>query len=268
MQCDLKAVALHDALACRSIRWKLWKLDNDKIKQLTCAAGEDATAPASARIASVLNELGDRIADLRFFARGKRGVLYAGETRDSRDAPVVVKIATTTDPTSVTLEARWLRVMNRMGIGARLSGSGDAWLMCERLDGLNIVEFLSAESTTRANARWALREMLCQCFAMDLAGVNKEEMTHPHRHIIISPSAEKDSAPWRCTFIDFEKCNRTKKPKNITQLCQFLTSPRMVALLGAKGVVCDRDRLRQCTKPYKQRIGPITFGAIMTAFGL
>lgn len=250
-------------------RWKLWKLDADKIKQLTCAAGEDATGASatSARIASVLSELGDRIADLRFFARGKRGVLYAGETRDERSLPVVVKIATTTDPTSVTLEARWLRVLNRMGIGARLTGSGDAWLMCERLDGLNIVEFLSAESTTRALARWALQEMLCQCFAMDLAGINKEEMTHPHRHIIISRQRAAETA-WRCTFIDFEKCNHSKKPKNITQLCQFLTSPRMTALLGAKGVACDRDRLRQCTKPYKQRIGPTTFGAIMAAFGL
>lgn len=259
------------------LRWKLWKLDDDKIKQLTCAAGEDATraSATSARIAGVLSELGDRIADLRFFARGKRGVLYAGEVRDGRRGPVVVKIATTADPTSVTLEARWLRVMNRMGIGARLAGSGDAWLMCERLDGLDIVAFLSADTTTRANARWALQEMLCQCFAMDLAGINKEEMTHPHRHIIISARAAEPAetetaavAAWRCTFIDFEKCNRSKKPKNITQLCQFLTSPRMTALLGAKGVVCDRDRLRQCTKPYKQRIGPATFAAIMTAFGL
>lgn len=66
--------------------------------------------------------------------------------------------------------------------------------------------------------------MLCQCFALDLMGVNKEEMTHPHRHIIVHRSTQQQQGPvrWRCTFVDFEKCSSTKKPKNVTQLCQVL----------------------------------------------
>lgn len=53
---------------------------------------------------------------------------------------------------------------------------------------------------------------------MDRMGVNKEEMTHPHRHIIVS--RKRGGSDWRCTFVDFEKCQHSKKPKNVTQLCQ------------------------------------------------
>ncbi|KAG7397304.1 G patch domain and ankyrin repeat-containing protein 1 [Phytophthora boehmeriae] len=238
-------------------RWKKWKLEDAQIDRLT------ATAKSADEALNVLEKCVDK---LRFFARGKRGVLYAGEMRSSND-PVVAKIAA--DPTSansVTLEARWLRVVNRMGIGARLLDSGSGWFLCERLDGKNVVEFLSEsdEVTTHANAMWVVREMLCQCFALDLMGVNKEEMTHPHRHIIVHRSSHQ----WRCTFVDFEKCSSTKKPKNVTQLCQFLSSPRMVTLLASKKVKCNVPMLRQCTKRYKRSISAQAFGDVMRVFGL
>lgn len=242
-------------------RWTKWKLQGDKIDQLTSTAGTEAD--------DALKELEATVTNLRFFARGKRGVLYAGEMR-ATDEPVVAKLAAdATSATSVTLEATWLRVVNRMGIGAKLVDAGHGWFLCERLQGLNVVEFLGQEDevTTPANAMWVVREMLCQCFAMDLMGVNKEEMTHPHRHIIVHRFTRQPDR-WRCTFVDFEKCSSTKKPKNVTQLCQFLSSPRMVALLARKRVNVDVPKLRQATKRYKQNIAPQTFGDIMRIFGL
>lgn len=243
------------------VRWTKWKLQGDKIDQLTSTTGTEAD--------DALKELEATVTNLRFFARGKRGVLYAGEMR-ATDEPVVAKLAAdATSATSVTLEATWLRVVNRMGIGAKLVDAGHGWFLCERLQGLNVVEFLGQEDevTTPANAMWVVREMLCQCFAMDLMGVNKEEMTHPHRHIIVHRFTRQPDR-WRCTFVDFEKCSSTKKPKNVTQLCQFLSSPRMVALLARKRVNVDVPKLRQATKRYKQNIAPQTFGDIMRIFGL
>ncbi|EGZ07801.1 hypothetical protein PHYSODRAFT_528234 [Phytophthora sojae] len=228
----------------KSALWKKWKLEGDKIDELTSTAGSEAD--------EALKVLESSVANLRFFARGKRGVLYAGELR-SNDKPVVAKLAAgATAAGSVTLEARWLRVVNRMGIGARLVDAGAGWFLCERLDGQNVVEFLgeSDEVATPANAMWVVREMLCQCFALDLMGVNKEEMTHPHRHIIVHRSTQQQQGPvrWRCTF--------------------FLSSPRMVALLASKHVKVDVPKLRQCTKRYKQDISTQPFGDIMRVFGL
>ncbi|TMW62277.1 hypothetical protein Poli38472_009770 [Pythium oligandrum] len=246
-------------------RYKKWKLDDDKIDELTSVREDEG---------SVLHKVTPLVTDLRFFARGKRGVLYAAETIDQGD-PVVVKFAG--DPRASTssaviagcwveTEAKWIRVMNRMGIGARLVASGTGWLICERLEGHNIVEFLT-ETATNATVRWVLREMLCQCFTMDMMGVNKEEMTHPTRHIIVHIAR---SAPqrWQCTFIDFEKCQYTKKPKNVTQLCQFLSSPRMTGLFERHGITWDVQQLRQRTKQYKQSITAESFGGLMKVFQL
>ncbi|RMX65220.1 hypothetical protein KXD40_005101 [Peronospora effusa] len=242
-------------------RWKKWKLEGAKIDKLMSTTASEAN--------TALKILATKVANLRFFARGKRGVLYAGELR-LNDKPVVAKLAAdTTFAESVTLEARWLQVVNRMGIGAKLIDSGSGWFLCERLEGKNVVEFLGQDHkvTTPANARWVIREMLCQCFSMDLMGVNKEEMTHPHRHIIVHRSMQLPGN-WRCTFIDFEKCSSSKKPKNVTQLCQFLSSPRMIALLASKHVKFDILKLRQSTKRYKQNLSTHTFSAIMHVFGL
>lgn len=77
---------------------------------------------------------------------------------------------------------------------------------------------MSADTTLLLAAR--------QCFAMDLMGINKDEMTHPHRHILVHAvastpdAAETSSQTHKCTFIDFEKCVYSSKPKNVTQLCQ------------------------------------------------
>ena len=104
------------------------------------------------------------MANLRFFARGKRGVLYAGELRASDEA-VVAKLAARASAThSVTLEAQWLRVVNRMGLGPKLLDAGSGWFLCERLQGKNVVAFLAQDDdvASPATAVWLVREMLCQ----------------------------------------------------------------------------------------------------------
>lgn len=147
-------------------RWKQWKLDDAHIQRLTSAHGVDSAAASSP-----LGFLSDWITNTRFFARGKRGVLYAGELQSS-GAGVVVKLGaasvevsgSSAPSSSVDAEAKWLCTMNRMGLGAQLVASGPGWFICERLEGQNVVDFLGGDSatSTHANACWVLREMLCQ----------------------------------------------------------------------------------------------------------
>ncbi|GLE10658.1 hypothetical protein PINS_up022875 [Pythium insidiosum] len=212
-------------------RYKQWKLADDKIEELTAIKG-DTSSDHSSSFAAV----DGLVDDLQFFARGKRGVLYAGRLKRD-DCQVVVKFAgdpkvssssAATNSCWLETEAKWLAVMNRVGIGAQLVACGTGWMACELVDGLNVVDFL-ATMATQSSAYWVLREMLCQCFTIDMMGINKEEMTHPTRHIIVhavTTGAKSKDRPadqrrhWRCVFIDFEKCSLTKKPKNVTQICQ------------------------------------------------
>jgi hypothetical protein len=157
---------------CHTSRYKRWKLGDEKIAELTSVRG-DAAEPNAALIApgqtsSALAAVDAHATGLSFFARGKRGVLFAGRSRNT-GRNIVAKFAgdprASTSSTAVgcwvETEAKWIRVMNVVGIGAQLEGAGTGWLVCERLEGQNIVEFLST-SATHATARWALREILLQ----------------------------------------------------------------------------------------------------------
>lgn len=92
-------------------------------------------------------------------------MLFAGELKASGE-PVVVKLgaadASGAVSTAIDAEAKWLRFMNRLGIGARLHASGGGWVVSERIDGVHVVDFLGATATTHADAQWVLREMLVQ----------------------------------------------------------------------------------------------------------
>ncbi|DBA04349.1 TPA: hypothetical protein N0F65_002111 [Lagenidium giganteum] len=256
-------------------RWRKWKLDDSKIQELTTAGGADVVVPTAVR---------DAVDGLEFFARGKRGVLHSGTWRHT-GLPVVVKMAAGSAAAAaatslcVNEESKWLRVLNRMGIGAQLVAAGPGWFVCERLDGQHIVDFLTTIATPSL-ARWVVREILCQCFTMDSLGINKDEMTHPMRHIIVhrkqrlvptqyqcdAAMSRQEKWEWKCTFIDFERCSYTKKPKNVTQICQFLGSPRMQQLLQAQGLVIDVQRLRQCAKAFKQTQSSTAFDQLLNVF--
>src|SRR3990167_2396810 len=62
----------------------------------------------------------------------------------------------------------------------------------------------------------AVKEILNQCFKLDSLRINKLELNKPKKHILMERNKPK--------FIDFERCYYTNKPKNLTQICQYLTS--------------------------------------------
>ncbi|KAI9909159.1 hypothetical protein PsorP6_014940 [Peronosclerospora sorghi] len=107
-----------------SDEWEKWKLKGEAINRLTSTASKEAD------IALVIVDRS--VANLRYFARSKRGVLYAGEIR-SDNKPVVAKLAAdATSVRSVTQEARWLRFETRMTIGPTVIDAGNGWFLCER----------------------------------------------------------------------------------------------------------------------------------------
>ena len=56
------------------------------------------------------------------------------------------------------------------------------------------------------------------CFKLDKMGIQKCEMNHPDKHIIVSCSE------LRPIFIDFERAYDTKHPKNVTQFAVYIAN--------------------------------------------
>jgi len=120
-----------------------------------------------------------------------------------------------------------------------LHGIGNkSWTFLRDLDVLDW-----AEGATKAQLKEMLLDVLQQCRTLDRLGVSKREMTRPYKHILI--------AKGRPVQIDFERALITKRPKNVTQVCQWFTGSRMTAVLKEKGIHLPKQRLLACAQTYK-----------------
>ncbi|MCK4714730.1 MAG: hypothetical protein KAT35_04090, partial [Candidatus Aenigmarchaeota archaeon] len=80
------------------------------------------------------------------------------------------------------------------------------------VDGVVLPEFVERCTDITELAK-VLELCLRKARKLDVLGVNKEEMHRPVKHIWVGKDVK---------FIDFERCHKSDKPKNVTQLCHFL----------------------------------------------
>ncbi|ETV65901.1 hypothetical protein H257_17536 [Aphanomyces astaci] len=240
-------------------RWTSWKLDTSKLDTLMKPESEGQASLEKA--VEALEAQRKEPLDTHFFACGKRGVLYTG-TSASVPTPVLIKVQKLNGlhNNPIDRESLWLRRVNRLSIGPTLVLSGPGYCCCEFLDGaLHAVDFLHHPAATKTDIAWFVRRIFHQCYVLDVLRINKAEMTHPMRHILVHRSS-------RVVFIDFEKCIYGTHPRNVTQLMQFITSPRVVSALAAKGMSVKVPLLRYLAKQYKAA-GPTSaaFDALLGA---
>lgn len=151
---------------------------------------------------------------MEFLARGKRGEVFL--TKYQGKTVVVKQVrATSTAFGRLENEAEWLKKVNKEQIGPKFIKLDDGKLFMEHVKGVPIGEYLEQHPFSFALAK----ELLDQCHVLDKLHVNKYEMHHPTKHVLI-----KAGKPSRKTIvmIDFERCKWTEKPKNVTQFAQFL----------------------------------------------
>ncbi|WP_456468196.1 hypothetical protein [Archaeoglobus sp.] len=87
-------------------------------------------------------------------------------------------------------------------------------IVMKRISGLRISDHLDGS---------VIEQCLNCCFILDMLGIEKQEMNHPDKHIIIAD---------RVYFIDFERGRFKNKPSNLTQFCVYLMR---------KGVAVNRE---------------------------
>ncbi len=186
-----------------------------------------------------------------YLAKGKRGIVSTATVSGRR---VVVKEPNPAASTNtIEREARMLKRVNRLGIGPELLGIVDGCLVMEYVDGEEILRW--ARHSTKERIKRLLRELLDQCRRLDLEGISKREMTRPYKHVLVSRG--------RPVQIDFDRASDDARPRNVTQLCQWLTSNRMSSLLRERGCVLPPEAVRSCAKTYKQTYSDAAYRAIV-----
>ncbi len=181
-----------------------------------------------------------KITNVHYFAKGKRGLVYKGIYAKKT---VVVKVQR---PDAITLstvqfEAQWLKKLNPKKIGPKLFFATEHFLVMEFIEGFLFDEFLETQQKKEILAM--IKKLLQQLYLLDTLGINKYEMNHPDKHIII-----RKGTP---IMIDFERCRYTEDPKNITQVVQFISSGRITALLEEKGICVDKIGIQHAARNYK-----------------
>ena len=178
--------------------------------------------------------------NIKKFARGHRGLLYKANLKQKK---IVIK---TKKPESeakgrIANEVKWIKILNKHKIGPKLLFSGKEYFAYKFVKGDFILDFI--KKNNKENIIKIIKNVFNQLYIMDKLKVDKEEMHHPLKHIII------DKKP---ILIDFERCKITKKPKNVTQFCQFLMSSNTGILLRQKGIKLKKNKIINLAKTYKK----------------
>ena len=175
-----------------------------------------------------------------YFARGKRGWIFTARFRGKKVA-VKIKNPSSMAVSSIKHEAEMLKRLNKHGIGPRLVKESDQYVAYEFVEGDFIMDFLNRASSKRIKK--VLLSVLDQCRIMDKTRISKEEMTRPLKHILIA-RADKP------VLIDFERAHVTHRMHNVTQFCQFLSSPQVRFVLASKKMHIDANSLVDKAKIY------------------
>jgi len=185
------------------------------------------------------------------FSKGHRSLIYKGKYKGKY---VCVKVARE-DSKAVDVikkEVKWLKILNKKGIGPKLLFSKKNYFVYWFVNGVFFVDYIKKGK----NVKKIVKEIFRQLRILDNLKIDKKEMHNPVKHIFI----DKD----RVVMIDFERCHYVDKAKNLTQFCQFLMRD------GIYGVIVkfDKEELRLLLKEYKNNQSNVNYRRILSFLDL
>lgn len=188
------------------------------------------------------------IKNAKLFAKGKRSYVYVKKVKNKIIAyKVAIDIKRTTSV--IENETRFLKVLNKYKIGPKLIDYNKNYVAYEFVSGMPVLEW--AKKANKSRVIKVLKNLMEQCFVMDKIGINKKELHHPIKHIII-----KSNIP---VMIDFERCYYTKNPKNLSQFSQFLLYGKLSKIRKEKNIRLDEEKFMGSIKKYKRDINEKNF---------
>jgi len=168
---------------------------------------------------------------MKYFSKGKRGKIYLRKD-------VAIKMGLNKH---IKNEVKWLKRLNKYNIGPKLISYKNNYFKYKFVNGKFILDFIKENNKNKIKK--ILIDILKQCRTLDELKVNKLELHNPYKHIIINKKP---------VMIDFERCYKTNKPKNVTQFCHFLISKKVRMLLKNKNILINKRSFIKLLKIYKK----------------
>lgn len=199
---------------------------------------------------SLLKELNKhKIISVKRLAKGKRGIVFKGNYK-GKEVIIKAKNPKSRASSTIIFEANWLKRLNKYNIGPKLYLTTKEFLVMEYIDGQLFAEYIKQNPKNKIII--VIKNIFEQLYILDQLGINKQEMSHPQKHIIIKniirDNAKNIIAP---VLIDFERCRATQKPRNVTQFIQYLTSKNILVLLNKMNIKINKEIIQNAAKVYK-----------------
>ncbi|MFC1731870.1 HemK2/MTQ2 family protein methyltransferase [candidate division KSB1 bacterium] len=186
-----------------------------------------------------------KIAGIKKFMKGHRGLIFTGKIgKKGRTKKIAIKMQRKDIGVTGTVdrEAKVLKILNKNKIGPKILFAGTDFFVYEFIEGVFIPEFLERSSKKQIIA--VIKDVFQQCYKLDRLGINKEEMHHPYKHVVVSKKGKS-------VLLDFERAKNTINPHNVTQFCQYVSSVKVRNLTKGK-LKIDGNKLRKLAAIYKK----------------
>ena len=157
-----------------------------------------------------------------YYAKGKRSLIYKGMYKKKQ---AIKKVTLGKVFTTIENEKKYLTKLQPYGFTPKVYAYTENEIIMQFIKGKKIEEFLA--SALKQKIKHVLKEIIHQCRILDKLGIDKQEMSHPKKHILIAKSP---------TMIDFERSKFSLYPKNLTAFIQYLQSKKIQMLLEKKEI--------------------------------
>jgi len=145
--------------------------------------------------------------------KGYVGIVVIAQRYSQRLAMKIRRVDA--DRVDLLHEAKMLTKANSAGVGPTIVDASKNFLLMQLVEGDLLPGWLETHRE-KTLVRQVLCEVMEQCWQLDLAGLDHGELSKAPKHVIVDCCQQ----PW---IVDFETSSDTRKPANVTAICQYLT---------------------------------------------
>jgi putative serine/threonine protein kinase len=194
-----------------------------------------------------LEFIGEKTAfNVPILGKGYVGIVVAARLDNERIALKIRRVDA--DRLTMEHEAEMLKTANGIGVGPRLIGVTENFLLMEFVKGRLFPEWIEKLSGkgTKNRTRCALQKILELCWRLDQAGLDHGELSRASKHIIM----DEDSQPH---IVDFETASIQRRVSNVTSMCQYLFIGSQISkIIMHKFGKVSQERLKLSLRDYKR----------------
>ena len=194
---------------------------------------------------SIKKSIGSSVKNITYFTKGHRGILYTGNYKGKKIV-IKAKLPESKAEGRIENEGKWIKRLNKKKVGPKLIKATKDYFFYYFVDGEFIIDYIKGLKKNKESRKIILKiiqNVLDQCYVLDKLKVDKEEMHHPLKHIIVDKKQN-------VTLLDFERCHIVDYGKNVTQFVVFLM--RLREFLAEYNIKIDQDKLIALAKLYKR----------------